>query len=146
MAQRGGKRAGAGRPHKAKIPQAVPQKRAQAILDFLALPDNPHDPKTPDAKKCNCQFCRIRRISDSNDPRMRWTVERDLLRWTIGVPSKIAAEPDKSEPGKPGSNMKVIVEFIGRDLDDDDTLRRDQDSPAAEATEAVGPVGRKRRD
>lgn len=130
-AQRGGKRAGAGRKPKPTSPaevtkQALSQELAQKILDFVAQPANPHDsPATPapdkQNPKCRCICCRWWRILDSSDVRVRLIAEERLLNRAIGrAPRAPMAPEDKKGKLDPlNSNMRVIVEFIGRDIPDD---------------------------
>lgn len=82
MAGRGGSRSGAGRKPKATKPAAVSKGVADEILTFLALENTKH------TKKCRCLLCRWRKLSDAEDLRLRFHVEKSLLDRTLGLPAQ----------------------------------------------------------
>jgi|SRR5579863_3233291 len=126
--QRGGARPRAGRKPKPTIPASVSQEHLGHILKFLENATNPHwDAADKDGKqqqKCWCQFCRMWALSRAADPRLRYSIERALLQWQIGLPAKAApkdnGKTNGASAGNGGQNMRVVVEFIGRDTPDDD--------------------------
>ena len=82
MAGRGGARSGAGRKAKPKLPAAVSKGVADEILRFLALE------KTKHPGSCRCLLCRWRTLSDAEDLRLRFHVEKSLLDRTLGLPAQ----------------------------------------------------------
>ena len=84
MAGRGGARSGAGRKAKPTKPGSVSKGVAEDILAFLALEKG----KTKHPAACRCLLCRWRTLSDAEDLRLRFHVEKSLLDRTLGLPAQ----------------------------------------------------------
>jgi hypothetical protein len=79
---------------------------ADEILLHLALPKSGHP------KKCRCLMCRWRTLSEANDLRLRFNVEKSLLDRTIGLPAQAI---DMELTGKNGEAVVFKLERVDRE-------------------------------
>lgn len=100
----GGKRAGAGRKAKPKLPRAPSKDLAQQILDFVQQRENPHGKRDGD-DICMCLNCQYWDFTRAKDVRFRHMAINQLLNRTLGLPCKTAEEAEME------AGPKVIFKF-----------------------------------